>query len=236
MWKEPDYLHLDAPQEIVDTIRSSIFWNSEGYLRGAPFISKFQYFLVFTSILFFPCLIIFIIFELMITNTIVNIIGQILIYIVIVSVYFYFIKWGFYDYKEAWYNFDEKEEILIIIRKKSNRWETIELPYEEIDEINWSGDSQNGFAIIKSLNMKFYTNRSLDKRKSSVTEIWSKLARIDTDMKNWPIYLTCDTCKRVFGHHIGTAQCPFDDILLIDKNVKGRIDPEEIHPEDLDRL
>ncbi|MFV2014024.1 MAG: hypothetical protein ACC656_01225, partial [Candidatus Heimdallarchaeota archaeon] len=78
--------------------------------------------------------------------------------------------------------------------------------------------------------------RDSEKRVSSVIEIWDKMARIDTRMKNWPIEMQCQQCQREFGHHIGTAICPFCKIALIDKKAKGRFDPLTQHDDDLDRI
>ena len=89
---------------------------------------------------------------------------------------------------------------------------------------------------IYVLGAKVDTNRMNEERFSSVTEIWHKLALFDSKMINWPISLECESCERKFGHHIGTAQCPFDKIMLIDPNVKGRIDPVEMHPDDENRV
>jgi len=44
-------------------------------------------------------------------------------------------------------------------------------------------------------------------------------------------------CNRIFGHHQGTALCPFDENeILIDDSIKGRIDPESVDMEDLKRV
>ncbi|MDH5402877.1 MAG: hypothetical protein OEY49_10335, partial [Candidatus Heimdallarchaeota archaeon] len=146
-----------------------------------------------------------------------------------------FYKWGFSNYREAWYYFDEKEEILIVIRLVNKNWEVIEIPYEEIDEIEWNNDD-NGYAIIKSYGMEFETNRSKDKRASSVTDLWGELARTSAKMTHWPIILICSKCDRKFGHHIGTAVCPWDETMLIDPKVKGGYEIKEAHPDDFDRI
>ena len=158
------------------------------------------------------------------------------IYLIFLLVYSYiFYRWGFKNYKEAWYLFDQEDEIFTVIRNVADGWETIEIPYEEVDSIDWLNGG-NGKAIIKSHNFEFETNRASEKRKSSITELWNALALIDTKMENWPVTLRCQNCTREFGHHIGTAQCPFCEIILEDTKSKGRIDPKGTHPDDVDRI
>ena len=119
-------------------------------------------------------------------NTASSIIGYIFGLSIFSIAFWYFYKWGWNSYRESWYQFDEKDEIFSIIRKSNTGWESIEIPYEEVHEIEYI-EGKDGKAVIKSGPFEFETNRDSEKRASSLTELWDKMARIDTRMNNWPI-------------------------------------------------
>ncbi|MHA2091879.1 MAG: hypothetical protein ACW98K_13580 [Candidatus Kariarchaeaceae archaeon] len=236
MWKKPKLHSIEAPKDIKDILQKSIFWNSEGALAGSPQIIIFMYGLVL--ILFWGAL--YSILSLALSSFLSKSVLYFLILttllitaLIIISYYFY--QWGWMNYKEAWYYFDDTDEILTVVRLLKDQWEIIEIPYEEISEIYYT-HGNNGKAIIRSMGFEFETNRAADKRESSVTDLWEKLARTDAKMNGWPIQLSCPNCHRSFGHHIGTAICPFCKIILLDDKVKGRIDPVQTHPNDMDRV
>jgi len=234
MWKEPDEKSLDAPLEMKKLIRKSIYWNSEGKLHKSPMITIVQYTIIVFLFTMIVSLLLASYIDSLITNDIISSIIEALFAVVIFGYSFwYFYQWGWKSYHEAWYHFDEKDEIFSVVRKSPSGWESIEIPYEEIYEIDYI-EGHDGKAIIKSGPFEFETNRDSEKRASSVIEIWDKMARIDTLMKNWPVEMSCQQCKREFGHHIGTAICPFCKIALIDKKAKGRFDPVTQHDDDLD--
>ncbi len=236
MWKEPKIHSLDAPTDIKEIISKSVYWNSKGALKGSPSLVIGTYSaIIFALWLFIASTIYFILEGLQINNWLKIATQGMTMLGILISMFYYFYKWGWNNYREAWYNFDKENEIFTVVRKTMTGWETIEIPYEEIDSIDYL-DGANGKAIIKSINFEFETNRARDKRRSSVTDIWDDLARTSTKMTNWPINLVCQKCKRKYGHHIGTAQCPFCRLILVDPQVKGRIDPQIQHPDDLDRI
>lgn len=236
MWKEPKFHSIDAPSDIKELISKSVYWNSEGNLSGSPKMLIVGYILIviiIESLLFY--------FLIIVSKSLPNYITiqqVIIIFIFIFTLtmsFYYFYQWGWKNYKEAWYFFDSQNEMFIVTRQLGKGWETIDVPYEEIDRIEYV-DGRNGKAIIRSAGFRFETNRALDKRESSVTELWGNLAGTSANMINWPIKLICEKCNRIYGHHIGTALCPFCSIILIDPKIKGRIDPISLHPDDLDRI
>lgn len=236
MWKEPDEKSMDAPLDMKKLMRKSIYWNSEGRLHNSPFLTVIQYSTIVLLLTLFVTLLGASYIDSFISNdTLSSILGIILAISIFGGSIWYFYKWGWNSYREAWYHFDEKDEIFSVIRNSSAGWESIEIPYEEVHEIDYI-EGIDGKAIIKSGPFEFETNRDSEKRASSVIEIWDKIARIDTHMKNWPIEMACQECQRQFGHNIGTAICPFCKIALIDKKAKGRFDPITQHDDDLDRI
>lgn len=236
VWKEPEPHEIQVHPETLAIIKKSIYYNSEGVLSNSSFLLKFEYAIGASLVWFILTSIIYFLLSLMLSNTILNITAILFsIFSIVVLTYVYY-KFGFKYYREAWYLFDEKDEILTVVRQnKTKEWEIIELPYEDIHEIEWY-DGPNGKAIVKAAGFEFATNRAKDKRASSVTELWQNLAKINTRMRSWPYNLECPQCGKVFGNHTGTAICPFDDFILLDPKVKGRIDPIRQHPEDLDRV
>lgn len=237
MWREPELDKLIIPNEMKDLMRKSIYWNSMGHLVQSSLTLRLQYlslisvFGIFTSFIVY-----YAISSLLSPIPWLGISLGILLSLMLFSfemILFY--KWGWKNYREAWYYFDHKDELFVAIRETKEGWQEFEIPFEEITEVTWF-DGPNGFAIIKVGSYEFETARALVKNKSSVTELWNDLARIGAPMRKWPVELICSECKREFGHHIGTAVCPYDKTLLIEPDLKGRIDPEEIHPDDLDRI
>ncbi|MHA2033466.1 MAG: hypothetical protein ACW99A_06925 [Candidatus Kariarchaeaceae archaeon] len=236
MWKEPKEKSLDAPLDMKKMIRNSIYWNTEGKLHKSPKTTIIQSIIVIIVFALFLSFIIASAAESLVGNNTISNILSIVFSLTIFGIFFwYFYKWAWNSYSEAWYNFDDKDEIFTVIRKSSSGWEIIEIPYEEIDQIEYI-EGQDGKAVIKSGPFEFETNRDSEKRSSSVVEIWNNLARTDSIMNNWPIKMTCQKCNRQFGHHIGTAICPFCEIALIDQKAKGRFDPVAQHDDDLDRI
>ncbi|MHA2251585.1 MAG: hypothetical protein ACXAD7_14570 [Candidatus Kariarchaeaceae archaeon] len=223
MWKEPKIHSLEAPTDIREKLRKSIYWNSEGMLSGSPMAMIIWYSTILIMIWLFFSLFIFYLAEQLGVKSWMILFIQVsfaIISLLVLTLQFY--KWGWKSFQEAWYHFDKDNQIFSVIRKSRNSWEEIEVPYEDIDSIEYV-DGDNGKAQINSMSFEFETNRAKDKRRSS-------------KMVNWPISLVCQKCKRKFGHHIGTALCPFCKIILVDPQVKGRIDPLEQHPDDLDRM
>jgi hypothetical protein len=237
MWRKPELDKLIIPQEMKDLMKRSIYWNSTGHLVSASMVLKFQYsfligvFGIFTSFIAYYAISSLLSFIPWLGISLGIIIALILFSLQI----FFFYRWGWRNFREAWYYFNHKDELFVAIKETKEGWQEFEIPFEEISEVSWF-DGPNGLAIIKVGNYEFETSRALVKNKSSVTELWDDLARIGAPMREWPIELICSKCKREFGHHIGTAVCPYDRTLLIEPNLKGRIDPEEIHPDDLDRI
>lgn len=236
VWKEPTEKDLAAPKDIALLIRESVYWNSEGHLDKAPPLSIFQYsFTVFVGdtliLILFYVLFQVIGFSGGLLSSLVAILA---IAILSISGYLFY-QWGWKTYREAWYHFNDKDELFTVLRRNGRTWESIEIPYEEIDSIDFE-QGPNGKALIISGQFSFETSRTKEKRFSSITELWPNLARMDRPMKNWPINLFCSVCRRSFGHHIGTAICPWDNIALLDVDAKGRFDPIEQNPEDLDRI
>ncbi len=151
-----------------------------------------------------------------------------------ITIIFYY-YWGWKKTFEAWYYFDHENEIMFALIKSKSPI-LLEIPYEEIETIDWSGGS-NGFAIIRTPIVSLKTERAKNKREGSITEMWSEIAKTRAPFQDWPYTLLCVSCNEEFGHHIGTAVCPFEEnIALIDPNAKGRHDPESISHEDLDRV
>ncbi|RMG21547.1 MAG: hypothetical protein D6732_27130 [Methanobacteriota archaeon] len=146
-----------------------------------------------------------------------------------------FLYWGWYRTFNGWILFDKDNEILFVLVDK--KFPTLlEIPYEEIIGIQWVG-GKNGYAKIETPVGSFPTERASEKKEGSVTELWEDLASIGAPFEDWPITLWCPSCNRSFGHHLGTAVCPFDpETALIDLETKGRHDPQGISPEDLDRV
>lgn len=235
MWRQPRFEDLDAPEEMKATILDATYFNEKGNLRGADPWETVQYSIVTVVIAGFVFAIIWFMLGRVTFIAELTLLRFLVVIIAIVPIIYYFYFWGWLKYEEAWYLFDSENEILFVIRKPDDSWEMIEIPYEQVETIEWVGGS-NGRAIINAAGFRLKTNRSREKRFSSVTELWSDLAKIDTSMITWPIELHCSNCDRRYGHHIGTAQCPFDNTLLEDPTTKGRIDPVARHPDDLDRI
>lgn len=237
MWKEPDEKSLEAPRDIAKLIRKSIYWNTNGKLNGAPRLLIIQYvFSIFILWAVSSILATSLIRSTFSNSSVSNSISFVLAVGSFVLIYRFLYIWGWKSYKEAWYLFDDKDEILSVIQKSVEGWEIIDIPYEEINDIEYV-EGSNGKALIHSGSFEFETNRVLDKRATSVTDLWENLARIDTIMKRWPIKMTCQECHRDFGHHIGTAICPFCKISLLDINAKGfDHTPMTQHKDDLDRI
>ncbi|MCY3414998.1 MAG: hypothetical protein INQ03_25330 [Candidatus Heimdallarchaeota archaeon] len=235
VWKQPEISELDVNKEIKDLMNKGVYYNSEGNLADASLLLKLEY--IFFSILTWIGLVAVIRFLLSLLSNgadlslLIIVIASILFICIFVWLYI----WGWRRYEQAWYHFDHLDELLTVIKDGKHGFEVFEIPYEDVHEIEWY-DGPNGKAIIKAASFEFSTNRYLDKRLSSVTEMWDDLARINSKMVSWPIQLLCPKCYREFGSHTGTGICPFDEVILIDPKVKGRIDPEEIHPDDFDRL
>ncbi len=147
-----------------------------------------------------------------------------------------FYYWGWKQKYEVWIWLDHENEILNVLSLDKPP-SLFEIPFEEIQSIGWSG-GKNGYAIIRTSAMDIRTNRSNEKNEGSVTEMWQSLAKIGAPFdEEWPIILVCPECGETFGHHIGTATCPYDEnVSLYDVNSKGRMDPVEMAEEDLDRL
>ncbi|MCE7735944.1 MAG: hypothetical protein GPJ54_13770 [Candidatus Heimdallarchaeota archaeon] len=236
MWKEPDEKSIDAPLDMKKLMRKSIYWNSEGKLYKSPFITIAQHVIVVFLFSLIVTLFGASYIDSLISNNLASTTVEIIFAIGIFGVSFwYFITWGWKSYREAWYHFDDKDEIFTVIKKSKAGWESIEIPYEDVYEIDYI-EGIDGKAIIKSGPFEFETNRDSEKRATSVIDIWDKIARIDSQMKNWRIEMSCQQCQRQFGHNIGTAICPFCKIALIDKKAKGRFDPATQHDDDLDRI
>ncbi|OLS19043.1 MAG: hypothetical protein HeimC2_42900 [Candidatus Heimdallarchaeota archaeon LC_2] len=236
MWKEPEEKSLEAPKDMAKLIRKSIYWNTEGKLHGSPLLIVIQYLFIIFLIWSVSSILLISLIQSISSNSIISNALIILGLSSLILILRFFYIWGWKTYSEAWYLFDDKDEILTVIRKSSEGWETLEVPYEEINNIEYN-EGPNGKAIIQSGRFEFETNRALDKRATSVTDIWGNLARIDTRMTNWPIEMVCQKCKRHFGHHIGTAICPFCKISLIDIRAKGLdLTPMTQHKDDLDRI
>ncbi len=239
MWRQPKIHTIKAPPDCMKIIENGIYWNQKGNFEGSTLRYKLNY--IFSYIIIWLLFVIPTLYFVIKLNSVIFLYIMVFVYIAtLISIAIWIYYWGWLEYREIWYLFNDKEQIFYATFEGKNGWELFEIPYEDIHEIEWI-DGPNGKAFIHFSNMKFETNRALDKRRSSVTELWPTLARISgidkhNIMTNWPIYLECPNCNRVYGHHIGTAQCPFDDYILIEPGVKGRIDPEDIHPEDLDRV
>ena len=231
VWKEPNISEIDAPSHLIKKIRTAIFYNSQGKMDGADRGIITQY-VVSTVVMTWMLLATFILLLPIEFNTtlffVIAIFGS-----VISLTAFYF--WGWRNYSQAWYHIDTENKLFTVIEKKKKGWQEIEVPFEQVDRVDWSG-GENGYAIIHAAGLEIPTSRTKSNRFASVTEMWPLLASFDTFMKGWPITLECSTCKRKFGHHIGTAQCPFDEMILNDPSTKGRIDPEELHPDDTTRV
>lgn len=235
MWRAPKLHGLEAPTEFKKLIKKSIYFNRKGKLQGASTATIVQY-----SISLFIAWVslsgIVIITTGLIFNSPPTAVANVLISLALLTTLLvWFVYWGWYDYQEAWYHFDDHNEIFSVTKRTKGNWETFEIPYDAVHEVEWSG-GEFGYATIHASKFSFDTTRTGSERYASVTELWPHLARFDTNMINWPIILKCTECKREFGHHIGTAQCPFDNVILIDPEVKGRIDPEEMHPDDKSRV
>ncbi|MCH8908216.1 MAG: hypothetical protein IH840_14095 [Candidatus Heimdallarchaeota archaeon] len=239
MWREPsqaDLKQLNASIEIQDLIKHAIYWNKKGNLKDSSSAEILQTTVIASFIIFMSIIGLFALLDIINFPTSLTLVLKVISVLLIIGLSGWkFYLWGWIYYYESWYKFDDKDEILTVIRHTEEGWETYDIPYEEINSIDYSGGS-NGRGIIKAGKFKFETARSLDKRASSVTEMWDNLARTDNKMNNWPISLHCQNCHRIFGHHIGTAVCPFCNIILIDPKVKGRIDPISLHEDDLDRI
>ncbi len=208
----------------------------EGYLRKADVWEKFR--AALTTMVVFPSLgtifINLLSFFLQSRNrTSYEFLGIFLVFFILgLGIFTY---WGWFRKFSAWYLFDKENEILFVLLKKTPPV-LLEIPYEEIMEIRWSG-GQNGYAIIETPVGKFPTLRANEKKEGSVTELWVNIAGIEAPYSDWPITLWCPSCQRNFGHHIGTAVCPFDpEISLLDLETKGRHDPEGLSQEDFDRV
>lgn len=235
MWRAPKLQDVEAPSEFKELMNKSVFYNRKGELNNAGRYEVFQYTIAMVFLWLFSTVGLLVIFSLIspvLMSTIVRVIVSIVLFIAI-SAYFYW--WGWLKYNQAWYHFNDDDMLFTIIQKQNDNWEMIEVPYEQVDQIEWSG-GDNGFAIIHAAGLTFRTTRADSDRFASVTELWGQLAKFDTYMKNWPITLVCPVCDREFGHHIGTAMCPFDEVILIDPNTKGRIDRENLHPDDYYRV
>ena len=235
MWRIPNLNDLDVDKETKKLMAKSIYFSRKGVLRDAGNITQIQYSLALIGIWIISSAIVYLSLSFGFGFESFNFITFIPIIVLIGGSLVYFIKWGWYKYEESWYFFDIKNKIFFVTKKVKSNWEIFEIPFETIHVIEWSGE-KNGYASIGAGRFTFDTNRMNDKRFSSVTELWENLALIDTKMINWPINLECESCNRKFGHHIGTAMCPFDNIILIDPNIKGRIDPIEMHPDDENRV
>ncbi len=237
MWREPDLDKLIIPKEMKVMMRKSVYWNSTGHLVNSSMILKIQYSFLITIFGIFTSFIVYYA-SISIFSSIPWLgisLGAFLAFTLLSFEFIMFYKWGWKKIRESWYHFNHKDELFVAIKQTKEGWQEFEIPYEEILEVTWF-DGPNGMAIIKVGSYEFETNRALVKNKSSVTEMWNDLAKTGVPMRNWPIELICSKCKQEFGHHIGTAVCPYDKTLLIEPNLKGRIDPDEIHPDDLDRI
>jgi len=233
MWRQPRLHELDAPPEFVEQINESIYFNRKGSLTGADRYTILQYLLAILLSWIFVLALLALLSSLFFQfSPLILIILAATSLLVSLSLFIY---WGWIKYEEAWYHFDRTDRILTVFKRNNGNWEAIEIPYEQIEEVSWSGGT-NGYAIISAAGFDIPTNRADHERFSSVTELWSDLASFDQPMTNWPILLVCPVCDRQFGHHIGTATCPFDEVLLVDPSIKGRIDPTDLHPDDYRRL
>ncbi len=237
VWKEKTTKEMRVAPEYAELIKKSIYYNSEGELADASMRYRLEYIIIYSTMWLFVILIMNSLINLSKLSNATKNTTIIIIAIISYTVMMYYLyRWGWKNYSEAWYSFDHDDEIFTVVRKEKGQWEILEVPYEEIHEISYS-DGPNGKAIIKAAEFEFHTNRANDKRDSSITEMWADLSHINTKMSSWPYYLECPVCKRRFGNHTGTATCPDDkDVILLDTEVKGRIDPESMNKQDLDRV
>lgn len=235
VWKERTPKEIGVTGEYAELMKKAIYYNSDGELSDSSLQYRIQYITVTTLIWIILIFIIRSFFLLFWSVTVVNIIILILAVVSYPTFLFLLYLWGWKNYKEAWYYFDNKDEIFFVVQEGKNGWDIIEIPYEEIQKIEYV-DGPNGKAVLYAANFQFATNRANDKRASSLTELWPELSKIGAKMISWPYTLYCPVCHRKFGNHTGTAICPMDEVILIDPEVKGRMDPEKIHSDDFDRL
>ena len=235
MWREPKLNDLDVDNETKNLIAKSIYFNRKGVLREADRVTQIQYSIALLGMWIISSAIMYVLLSFIFGFQNLNFFTFMIIFILISLSLFWYLNWGWFRYEEAWYYFDKKNKIFFVTKQKKDDWESFEIPFDTVHMVEWSG-GKNGYASIRAGRFTFDTNRMNEERFSSVTEMWDLLALFDTKMINWPISLECESCERKFGHHIGTAQCPFDKIMLIDPNVKGRIDPIEMHPDDENRV
>ena len=235
-WKEPDIYTLKASSRVKDILRKSYYFGEIGSLREANWGERAtvlaNYLLPYALFVFIGTFYSF--FWGM--NSLVRILFFILLSIVFVySIYRYYYD-GFKKFKEYWIKFDENEEVITYVTREGERWEVTDIPYESVEEVRYSGTT-NGRIILKAPHTEIKSYRVNKKNPFSVTEIWDRFAKIDAPMNDWPFELRCMKCNRIFGHHQGTALCPFDENeILIDDSIKGRIDPESVDMEDLKRV
>ncbi len=231
VWKEPKISEIKAPSHLIPKIRAAIYYNSPGRMVGADRSIITQYAVAVLVSVFMVVSILIILLPIPFNS------GSVILASLFGSgislILFY--RWGWHNYEEAWYHVDKENNLLSVIKKTKGSWEEIEIPFEMVSKVEWSG-GKNGYATIHAGGIEVRTTRASTDRFASVTEMWSLLAEFDTLMSGWPLTLECSTCNRKFGHHLGTAQCPFDEVILTDTNAKGRIDPEEMHPDDYTRV
>ena len=208
-WNEPELSTLKAPEQAKKALNGAFYYAEYGFLHEAGFIEKLTYlaYYLIPSLIFSFMLVILLALVTLSTFLIYALIGlgAILIFFSIKRYHFA----GYKNFREYWLNFLEKDEILLAIDREDRGWNVTSIPYEEIQEIKWTG-SANGRIIIISQGLSYSTYRLKSNYESSPVHLWSKVSMINAKMTNWPYKLRCIECKTDFYHFTIDAICPID--------------------------
>ncbi len=235
-WKEPDLYSLKANSRIKEILHDSYYFGEFGEIRDAPLSEQI---LVLANYLL-PYAFLYFVGSVFASFYGIDQPWRFLYFLVLAGILVYslymFYYNGFKKFNEYWIKFDDKEELLSIVTREGDQWEVVDIPYEEVEDIRYSGGT-NGRIILVAPHVEIKTYRISKKNPLSTTEIWDRFAKIGAPMSDWPYTLRCPSCERTFGHFQGTALCPFDEkVILVDDSIKGRIDPESATRSDLERV
>jgi hypothetical protein len=236
-YKEPNIYTLKAPYDIKEELSEAYYYYSKGEYTNASISEKLFHFTVYLTPFYLSFILTLFVYYFITSHWLIVQSGILITSILLLYGSYKFLDNGWFKVIEYWVKINQSEKLVTLIDRLSDNWNFYEIPFEQIDSIRWHGAPVNGRIEIIIGQLRIFTYPVGHHSDFSPTELWEYLASTEAEMVNWPIKLFCQKCHRIYGHHIGTATCPFDpNIILIEPNIKGRIDPEYFHSDDITRV